>query len=206
MGFLIDTNVLSEMRKQARANANVLRWAASNRTSDLFLSALVIGEVRRGIEAVRPRDPVQARSLDTWLAKVIASFGPRILPITVEIADAWGRLSVPDRLPEVDGLLAATAIVHNLILVTRNIHDVARTGVTLAVARPPLGRRRPPRLRAPCAERARAHGRRSRSAMVNAASISSRRAGRSFEGRVRSTPARSRRPRVARTSWRHKRV
>lgn len=131
MGFLIDTNVLSEMRKQARANANVLRWAAGNRASDLFLSALVIGEVRRGIEAVRPRDPVQAISLDTWLATVIASFGPRILPITVEIADAWGRLSVPDRLPEVDGLLAATAMVHNLILVTRNTRDVARTGVKL---------------------------------------------------------------------------
>lgn len=119
------------MRKQARANTNVLRWAARNRASDLFLSALVIGEVRRGIEAVRTRDPVQASSLATWLATVIASFGPRILPITVEIADAWGRLSVPDRLPEVDGLLAATAIVHNLILVTRNTRDVARTGVTL---------------------------------------------------------------------------
>jgi toxin FitB len=129
MGFLIDTNVLSEMRKQARANANVLRWAARNRASDLFLSALVIGEVRRGIEAARTRDAVQANSLDTWLATVIASFGPRILPITVEIADAWGRLSVPDRLPEVDGLLAATAIVHNLVLVTRNTRDVARTGV-----------------------------------------------------------------------------
>ncbi len=119
------------MRKQARANANVLRWSARNRAGDLFLSTLVIGEIRRGIEAVRARDPVQAGSLDTWLATVIASFGPRIIPVSVEIADAWGRLSVPDRLPEVDGLLAATAIVHNLTLVTRNTRDVARTGVRL---------------------------------------------------------------------------
>ncbi|WP_437306207.1 type II toxin-antitoxin system VapC family toxin [Sorangium sp. So ce388] len=129
MGFLIDTNVLSEMRKQARANSNVVRWSARNRASDLFLSALVIGEIRRGIEGVRARDPVQAGSLDTWLTTVVASFGPRILPVTVEIADVWGRLSVPDRLPEIDGLLAATAVVHNLVLVTRNTRDVARVGV-----------------------------------------------------------------------------
>ncbi|WP_437998173.1 type II toxin-antitoxin system VapC family toxin [Sorangium sp. So ce185] len=131
MSFLIDTNVLSEMRKKTRANSNVLRWSAQNRASELFLSALVIGEVRRGIEGVRARDPVQAGALDAWLGTVIVSFGPRVLPVTVEIADAWGRLSVPDRLPEIDGLLAATAIVHNLVLVTRNTRDVARTGVRL---------------------------------------------------------------------------
>ena len=131
MGFLIDTNVLSEMRKQARANSNVLRWSAQNRDSDLFLSVLVIGEIRRGIEGVRARDPVQAGSLDAWLTTVVASFGPRILPVTVEIADVWGRLSVPDRLPEIDGLLAATAVVHNLVFVTRNTRDVARVGVRL---------------------------------------------------------------------------
>ncbi|WP_433931839.1 type II toxin-antitoxin system VapC family toxin [Sorangium cellulosum] len=131
MSFLIDTNVLSEMRKKARANSNVLGWSARSRASELFLSALVIGEVRRGIEGVRARDPVQAGALDAWLNTVIVSFGPRILPVTVEIADAWGRLSVPDRLPEIDGLLAATAIVHNLILVTRNTRDVARTGARL---------------------------------------------------------------------------
>jgi predicted nucleic acid-binding protein len=131
MGFLIDTNVLSEMRKQARANVNVARWATRNHESELFLSVLVVGEIRRGVEGIRARDPVQATSLDAWLATVVASFGPRILPVTIEIADAWGRLSVPDRLPGVDGLLAATAIVHDLILVTRNTRDVARTGVKL---------------------------------------------------------------------------
>jgi predicted nucleic acid-binding protein len=131
MGFLIDTNVLSEMRKQARANANVTRWAAQNREGELYLSALVIGEVRSGIEGVRTRDPAQATSLDAWLAAVVASFGPRILPVTIDIADAWGRLAVHNRAPAVDGLLAATAIVHNLILVTRNTRDVARTGVKL---------------------------------------------------------------------------
>jgi hypothetical protein len=131
MRFLIDTNVLSEMRKRARANANVLAWSARNRSSEIFLSALVIGEVRRGVEAVRARDPVQAQSLDRWFGAVVASFGPRILPVTAEIADTWGRLSFPDRLPEIDGLLAATAIVHGLVIVTRNTRDFMRTGAQL---------------------------------------------------------------------------
>ncbi len=131
MGYLIDTNVLSEMRKRGRANVHVLRWAEGTRTNDLFLSTLVVGEVRRGIEGVRARDAAQARSLDTWLAVVLASFGARILPVTLEIADTWGRLSAPDRLPETDGLLAATALVHDLTFVTRNTRDVERTGVRL---------------------------------------------------------------------------
>jgi toxin FitB len=130
MGFLIDTNVLSEMRKPS-GNANVLRWAAQHHTNDLFLSTLVIGEIRRGIEGIRMRDPAQARQLDGWRDRVVATFGRRILRVTLKIAEHWGRLSVPDRLPEVDGLLAATAIIHGHILVTRNTRDVVRTGVQI---------------------------------------------------------------------------
>jgi predicted nucleic acid-binding protein len=130
MGFLLDTNVLSEMRKPS-GNANVLRWAAQHHTNDLFLSALVIGEIRRGIEGIRLRDPTQARALDAWRDRVVATFGRRILPVTRRIAELWGRLSVPDRLSDIDGLIAATAVVHGHILVTRNTRDVARTGVML---------------------------------------------------------------------------
>jgi predicted nucleic acid-binding protein len=123
MGFLIDTNVLSEMRKHARANANVLRWVAQHPTNDLFLSTMVLGEIRRGIEGIRARDRAQAEALDTWRDTVVASFGRRILPLTLEIAELWGRMSVPHRLPEIDGLLAATAVHHGHILVTRNSRD-----------------------------------------------------------------------------------
>ena len=97
----------------------------------MFLSVLVVGEIRRGIENLRRKDSAQAQTLETWFDRIIVSFGGRILPVTQEIAETWGRLSVPDRLPTADGLLAATALVHNLILVTRNTRDVARTGVKL---------------------------------------------------------------------------
>jgi predicted nucleic acid-binding protein len=123
MGFLIDTNVLSELRKHARANANVLRWAAQYRHDELFLSTMVLGEIRRGIEVVRARDAAQAASLDDWHDRVVAAFGPRILPVTLEIAEIWGRLSFPNRLPEIDGILAATAVHHGHVIVTRNARD-----------------------------------------------------------------------------------
>jgi hypothetical protein len=97
----------------------------------MFLSVLVVGEIRRGVENVRRKDPTQAQTLDAWCGRVVIAFNGRILPVTQEIAETWGRLSAPDKLPLIDGLLAATAIVHDLILVTRNTRDVARTGVKL---------------------------------------------------------------------------
>lgn len=131
MGYLIDTNVLSEMRKGSRGNSHVRTWAVRARTNDLCLSVLVVAEVRRGIESIRRTDAAQAAVLDDWLVRVVESFGERILPITLPIADRFARLSVPDRIPFVDGLLAATALEHGLVLVTRNLRDVARTGVRL---------------------------------------------------------------------------
>lgn len=92
----------------------------------MFLSVLVVGEIRRGIENLRRKDPARAQVLDTWLGRVVASFDGRILPVTREIAETWGRLSAPDKLPVIDGLLAATAIAHNLILVTRNTPGARR--------------------------------------------------------------------------------
>jgi toxin FitB len=127
--FLIDTNVLSEVRKQARANANVAAWYASADETDLYLSVLVLGEIRRGIELLRPRDPRQAVALQQWLGTVDASFSGRILPIDRAVADAWGRLSAIRSVPVPDALLAATAMVHGMILVTRNEADMAGLGV-----------------------------------------------------------------------------
>ncbi len=128
MTFLVDTNVLAELRKGARANVGVQRWFREADERHLLTSVLVVGEVRRGIESVRRRDPTAALALDHWLARLTGSFGDRILTVDARVAETWGRLSVPDPIPAVDGLLAATALVHDLTLVTRNVRDVARTG------------------------------------------------------------------------------
>lgn len=131
MGYLIDTNVASELRKAGAANPHFIAWVTRVQRSTMFLSVLVIGEIRRGVELIRRRDPAQARLLAIWLDSLVASFDGRILPVTQHIAEEWGRLSVPDKPPVMDGLLAATAMVHQHIVVTRNVRDFARTGVPL---------------------------------------------------------------------------
>jgi predicted nucleic acid-binding protein len=130
MTYLLDTNVVSEARK-ARGDANVKRWLASVPRGSLYLSVLTVGEIRRGIQILRRRDPTQATVLDTWLTALRTRYLDRLLPVTTEISEAWGRLNVPDPIPTVDGLLAATARVHGLTLVRRNTRDLARTGVRL---------------------------------------------------------------------------
>lgn len=131
MGFLIDTNVLSEVQKGDRADPGVRDWYAKARVEDLYLSVLVLGEVRQGIERLRRRDPVQAERLEQRLALIRARLAERVLPITVAVAERWGRNNVPDALPVIDGLLAATALEHGLTLVTRNVRDVERSGALL---------------------------------------------------------------------------
>ena len=131
MRFLLDTNILSELRKGPRADPEVVRWAGSIDLAEFGTSVLVIGEMRRGIELVRRRDSLQAIRLEQYLDTTRERFDGRILPVTEPIAQLWGRLSAPDRLSPADGILAATAIVHDLVLVTRNVRDVARTGVKL---------------------------------------------------------------------------
>jgi predicted nucleic acid-binding protein len=96
----------------------------------LYTSVLVIGELRRGIEGIRRRDDRQAKAYENWLEQVRLAFAGRILDIDERIAEEWGRLNVPDPLPAIDGLLAATAKVHSLALATRNVADVSRTGVS----------------------------------------------------------------------------
>lgn len=131
MSFLLDTNVISELRKGERADSNVRVWFANVADEEIFLSVLTIGEIRRGIENVRRRDPDSALALDGWLARLSDIHRERILPLDHLIADEWGRMNTPNALPVIDGLLAATARVLGLTLVTRNVADVAATGIEM---------------------------------------------------------------------------
>jgi toxin FitB len=130
-GYLLDTNILSELRKQARADRKVLDWFHSVAEEELFLSVLVFGEIRKGVELVRQRDPTQARVLEEWLKRLEMTYEERLLPVTATISDRWGRLSAVRPISSIDGLIAATAMENSLTLVTRNTDDVRHTGVAL---------------------------------------------------------------------------
>lgn len=129
--MLLDTNVISEPRKGRRADANVMRWFSSVGTEELYISVLVIGEIRQGIKGLRKRDPLQASHLESWLVGLRRGYADRILPVDLDAAEEWGRMNVPDPISTRDGLMAATAKVRNMTFVTRNTADVARTGVRL---------------------------------------------------------------------------
>lgn len=138
MGYLVDTNVLSELRKRERCAPHVAAWFAAVAPEELWVSVLALGEIRRGIELLRKRDPSSAHALDRWLAGLETHYADRLLPVTAAIADRWGRLSPDQPLPVTDGLLAATAWEHKLTLVTRNVGDFMRSGVaTLDPFQPP---------------------------------------------------------------------
>lgn len=129
MSFLIDTNIISEVRKGARCNPGVARWWAEVAEGDLWLSPLILGEIRKGIELARRRDPDKASVLEAWLGEVVSGFGDRLLPVDAAVADEWGRMNAIRPVPVIDALLAATAKAHGLTLVTRNEADVAGLGV-----------------------------------------------------------------------------
>jgi predicted nucleic acid-binding protein len=126
--YLIDTNVISEVRKGTRCNPRVSLWYKLIRDDELFLSVLVIGEIRQGVEQLRTRNPRQARALEQWLDELIEGFGERILPVDNRVTQNWGRLAARGSFPVIDALLAATAEAHGLTLVTRNVKDVQRNG------------------------------------------------------------------------------
>jgi len=128
--LLLDTNVLSELRRGERCNPRVRRCALSTTQSELHTSVIVLGELKRGVERVRPKDPRFAAELERWLSRLIARMGDRILPVDQAVALAWGRIAAPRPVPPIDGLLAATALVHGFTLVTRNVKDIADLGVT----------------------------------------------------------------------------
>jgi predicted nucleic acid-binding protein len=129
--FLLDTNIVSEIRKRDRAHPNVAKWVRATAVSDMGTSVLVLAEIRRGIELKRRKDPRQAASLDQWFAQMRSRLGGRVVPIDERVAEDWAHLSVPNPVPFIDGLLAATARVHGLTLVTRNVAPLVRTGASL---------------------------------------------------------------------------
>jgi len=128
-GWLLDTNIVSELRKKERADANVRAWYEAIDAGAIWLSVLVVGEIRRGIETLRRRDERSARALDRWAGRLEREHDSRILPVDRAIALEWGRLDAAFGLSPIDGLLAATARVHGLTLATRNTKHVLRSGV-----------------------------------------------------------------------------
>ncbi|TDW77674.1 type II toxin-antitoxin system VapC family toxin [Kribbella pratensis] len=128
MSYLLDTTMVSEFRKKT-PDAGAVKWFDSVRSGQLYVSALMVGELRKGIERLADRDPTQAAALDDWCRRLVRGFSDRIIPVTQDIAETWGRLSARTPLPVVDGLMAATALVHDWTFVTRNTTDVEPTGV-----------------------------------------------------------------------------
>ncbi len=132
--FLLDTNVVSELRKirAGRADANVAQWADSVDAVDLYLSAITVQELEMGVLQAERRDPLQGTILRTWLeSHVLPSFSGRILPVDMAVARCSARLHVPNPCPAMDSLIAATALVHGLTIVTRNVADFQASGVPI---------------------------------------------------------------------------
>jgi toxin FitB len=126
--YLLDTNVISEVSKGEQGDANVKTWYESMEPDRLCISVLVVGEIRAGVEKLRLSQPERAAAFDRQLVLVIDLFADRIIGIDRRIAEQWGRINARQRRPAVDGLLAATALVHRLTVVTRNARDFASTG------------------------------------------------------------------------------
>ncbi|MFC3907503.1 type II toxin-antitoxin system VapC family toxin [Legionella dresdenensis] len=130
--YLIDTNVVSEIRKGAKANINVISWAKAESTASLFLSVISILELEMEVLQKERVDPSQGAILRTWLnTHVLPAFSERILNIDVAVAQRCAKLHIPDRRSERDALIAATALVHGFVVVTRNIKDFEDSGVEL---------------------------------------------------------------------------
>jgi toxin FitB len=132
--YLIDTNVVSEARKRAKANRGVIAFFETVAASEeaVFLSTISVGELRRGVELIRWRgDADQAQRLEAWLATVVESFAERVLAFDADAAQVWGRLRVPEPGHALMKQIAAIALVNDLILVTRNVADFEGSGVKL---------------------------------------------------------------------------
>ena len=130
--YLIDTNVVSEARKHDKANPGVVRFFGEARTNEdaVYVSVITIGEIRRGIELIRHRDDTrQARRLETWLGLILKEYEEHILDFTHDEAQVWGRLRVPHPENAIDKQIAATALTHDLTLVTRNTNHFEGLGI-----------------------------------------------------------------------------
>jgi predicted nucleic acid-binding protein len=131
VSFLVDTNVLSELRKRARGNPNVYTWTEATGWHALYTSWIAIAEMKRGVELIRRHDKPQTIVLQAWMEKVLELLRDRILPVDQAVAEIWADLMVPNPRSPLDTLIAATARAHGLTLVTRNVRDFAGTGVDL---------------------------------------------------------------------------
>jgi predicted nucleic acid-binding protein len=134
MMYVLDTNVVSELRKVCfgKADANVTAWTESVDAVDLFVSAITIMELELGVLSIERKDATQGAMLRTWLEQhVLPEFSARTLPVDTAVAQRCARLRVPDKRGERDALIAATALVHGMTVVTRNVADFKPTGVTV---------------------------------------------------------------------------
>jgi len=130
VSFLVDTNVVSELKRGRNAAPSVTAWFAAVQSEEIFTSVVVLGEIRRGVELLARRDKAQAELLERWYGSMRQQLGTRVLPVDERVMMAWSRISVPDPLPAYDGLIAATALVHGMTVATRNTTDFRRVGVT----------------------------------------------------------------------------
>jgi toxin FitB len=129
VSYLLDSNIVSELRKRERSNVGVREWFAHVDDAELFLSVLTLGELRRGIESIHRRDRPRALVLNRWFHALVTEYEERILIVDRRVTEQWGRMNAVTTLPVIDSLLAATAHVHDLTVVTRNTKEVTRTGV-----------------------------------------------------------------------------
>jgi predicted nucleic acid-binding protein len=129
VNFLVDTNVFSELQRGKRAARNVLDWLDAVSWNDLFTSVVVLGEIRRGIELIARRDKPQATALEGWYSALRQRIGHNVFDVDERVMMIWSRLTVPDMLPAYDGVIAATALAHDLPIVTRNVSDYQRVGL-----------------------------------------------------------------------------
>ena len=134
MMFILDTNVVSELRKVrlGKADLNVTAWAQSVDAADLFVSAITILELELGVLSIERKDPTQGALLRSWLEQhVLPEFSGRTLPVDTAVAQRCAQLHVPDKRSERDALIAATALVHGMTVITRNVADFLPTGVAI---------------------------------------------------------------------------
>lgn len=132
--YLLDTNVISELRKKDRINTGVKRFfeQVSEQGVPCFMSVITVGELRRGVELIKHRgDKVQAAALELWLETILDEYAENILDFTVDESQVWGRLRVPHYENAIDKQIVATALTHDLTLVTRNLEDFSNSGITV---------------------------------------------------------------------------
>ena len=131
MPYLLDTNILSELRRGQRCDPKVAEWAQSTAADRHCISVLSLGEIRKGIENLRRKSPQQCPAFENWLLTLQTEYEADILAITDTISDQWGHMMAQQTLPVIDGLLAATALTHGLTVATRNVTDFEHSGVNV---------------------------------------------------------------------------